>query len=126
MPSLPKIYTTLSTCGHVERPSTATTSTTATLLSTGMVVGCVDLAISLGRSGRAIINGRDKSIKWLLAHDADVNAKDSMGWTPLHHTACQGKVVLTQSLLQCGADASLKNNKGKTPGMMAAVLVATL
>ncbi len=64
---------------------------------------------------RAIINDKQHSVSWLLTHEAKVNAKDSMGWTPLHYAAHSSKTDVTRALLERGASPSLKNNKGKLP-----------
>lgn len=49
----------------------------------------------------------------LLAHGADINARDIYGNTPLHaHT---GAFPLMKLLLDCGADVNARNNAGKTP-----------
>lgn len=63
-----------------------------------------------------MINNKARSITWLLNHDARVNAKDSMGWTPLHYAAHSSKLEYTRALLEKGASPTIKNNKGKFPG----------
>jgi ankyrin repeat protein len=50
-----------------------------------------------------------------LSSGADVNAKDSSGWTPLIWACCQGHVQVAKELLDHGADIEAKNRYGETP-----------
>ena len=58
----------------------------------------------------------------LLEHSADVNSRDTNGWTPLHyasrgwHEGCAGVVRL---LLDRGADVGARNLSGKTASNVA-------
>eukprot|EP00055_Hartaetosiga_balthica_P003202 m.6891 g.6891 ORF g.6891 m.6891 type:complete len:707 (-) comp2670_c0_seq1:381-2501(-) len=45
----------------------------------------------------------------------NINAQDSLGWTPLHLLAERGTAELVMLLLSHGADAKLKNKDGETP-----------
>lgn len=47
------------------------------------------------------------------SHGAALNAQSKDGWTPLHRAASNGKTAAVGSLLELGADASLRNKKGK-------------
>jgi hypothetical protein len=58
--------------------------------------------------------------KLLLAHGADVNAKDSVGETPLAWAVSAGRKDVLEVLIASKADVNAKNNKGETP-MQAAV-----
>lgn len=55
-------------------------------------------------------------LKWLLENGADINAKDSNGYTALHHAA-KGSHTLAQveELLKGGARPNLKAKDGMTP-----------
>jgi ankyrin repeat protein len=56
-----------------------------------------------------------ESTKHLLLHDADPNAADDEGLTPLHLTV-QNESINTAALLICaGADRTAKNKHGQTP-----------
>jgi ankyrin repeat protein len=46
----------------------------------------------------------------LLAHGANVNAKDGSGWTPLHWAASEGGVAIAQFLLSYGAGVNEISN----------------
>jgi ankyrin repeat protein len=60
--------------------------------------------------------GHEDVAKLLLARKADVNAKNTMGETPLHITAAEfGYKDIAELLLAHGADVNCKNNWGKTP-----------
>jgi len=59
--------------------------------------------------------------KWLVEEQhLDVNAKESMGETPLHFAAASGALDVVQWLVQNGADANALDGSGKTPAMAAA------
>jgi len=51
----------------------------------------------------------------LLSHDADINAKDNEGQTPLHYAARQGQIQAVEWLLKHGADVNPRDKNGKTP-----------
>ena len=51
----------------------------------------------------------------LIAHGADVNAKDlESGATPLYYAASWGRIDVADLLLAKGADPTLKTRKGVT------------
>lgn len=51
----------------------------------------------------------------LLANNADVNAKDSLGSTPLHHAASSDSRGVVKLLLASNADVNAKDIMGGTP-----------
>jgi hypothetical protein len=51
----------------------------------------------------------------LIEAGADVSAKTSNGWTPLHLAACVGYTDVARQLLEAGADVNAKDNDGWTP-----------
>ena len=57
----------------------------------------------------------DQSIKFLLAHGADVNQKDMNGMTPLAHACKNGNLALVELLIKSGADMNIKDNNHNTP-----------
>jgi ankyrin repeat protein len=56
----------------------------------------------------------------LLDRGADVNARQQLGFTPLHAAAGNGDEAMADLLLARGADATLKSDDGKTPADVAA------
>ena len=51
---------------------------------------------------------RSETVKFLLSHGADVNAKDKEGWTGLLLAVDQGRTSVVQTLLDEGADVNAK------------------
>ena len=50
----------------------------------------------------------------LLERGVDVNARDKIGWIPLHMAAFHGRVGVAQVLLDHGANATLETKNGET------------
>jgi uncharacterized protein len=55
----------------------------------------------------------------LIAHGADVNARQAGGYTPLHEAAGNGDVELARLLLEAGADREARKDDGQTPADVA-------
>lgn len=53
----------------------------------------------------------------LVAREAEIDARDVRGDTPLHVAACLGRTDIVQSLLDHGADPNCVNNRGYTPAL---------
>lgn len=56
-----------------------------------------------------------KSVKWLLAHGADVNAQDASGSTPILLAIISKKKSIVECLLKQGAQLLLSDNDGFSP-----------
>ncbi|CAN0272589.1 unnamed protein product [Lampetra fluviatilis] len=61
------------------------------------------------------IDDYSEVVALLLAHRANVNPRDSEGWTPLHAAAACGNLPLVQQLLGHGADLLAVNVDGDMP-----------
>ena len=82
-----------------------------TTIAAAVLVGCgpsVDIH-------EAAAFGNIEAIKQHLAADADVNAKDRMGWTPLCEAAINGHKEIAELLIANGADVNAKDDRGMTP-----------
>jgi ankyrin repeat protein len=51
----------------------------------------------------------------LINHGANVNAKESGQWTPIHLSAGIGHLNIVKLLLERGADVHALNDEGETP-----------
>jgi quinoprotein dehydrogenase-associated probable ABC transporter substrate-binding protein len=69
---------------------------------------------------QAVVASDPARIKLLAAHGADLNARDSMGSTPLTSAAGARDSATVKLLLDLGADANARNGDGLTPLMEAA------
>jgi len=69
------------------------------------------------------IQARDGyKVKRLLEKGANINAKDNIGWTPLHFAAYHGITDIVRLLLEHGADINARDADGLTPLHIAAAL----
>ena len=59
--------------------------------------------------------GHKEIVELLIAEGADVNAKESAGWTPLHNAALDGHREIAELLIAEGADVNAKHVGGQTP-----------
>ncbi|HSD72428.1 MAG TPA: ankyrin repeat domain-containing protein [Thermoanaerobaculia bacterium] len=67
----------------------------------------------------AVAGGSVEIVRELLAHGADVHARQDLGFTALHGAAVEGTEEMIRLLLDHGADPYAKNDPGKTPGDLA-------
>ncbi|MFI7698849.1 ankyrin repeat domain-containing protein [Nonomuraea sp. NPDC049480] len=63
---------------------------------------------------------RYDTAKTLLTSGADVNARESGGWTALHWAAANGQAATAELLIEAGADLDAANDDGDTPLTLAA------
>jgi uncharacterized protein len=55
------------------------------------------------------------TMRLLLAHGADPNARQQMDYTPLHGAASRGDIEMAKLLLDAGADPDARGSDGMTP-----------
>jgi len=63
----------------------------------------------------AAAKGNIEAVKKHLSDDANVNAKDDGGWTPLHRAAEAGQNEIVELLIDEGADVNAKMEDRWTP-----------
>uniref|UniRef100_A0AC34FS72 Uncharacterized protein n=2 Tax=Panagrolaimus sp. ES5 TaxID=591445 RepID=A0AC34FS72_9BILA len=64
---------------------------------------------------RCAIDDNENLVRILLKYNADVNAKDTELWTPLHAAACCGYIEIVKLLIANGADLLAVNSEGNMP-----------
>jgi len=65
-------------------------------------------------------NGKKMLVKWMIEHEADHNATDTLGWNALMFSVDSGHGDISRILLDHGADAGHINNDGQTAADVAA------
>lgn len=64
----------------------------------------------------AVISGNQQlTLEILETGLADPDARDKCGWTPMHHAALKGDIVMMKLLEQHGANPKIVNNRDGTP-----------
>lgn len=72
--------------------------------------------------GRAVKEKNLALMSLLLKHGANINAQDADLNTPLHLTVLGAYYEGAEMLIQNGADTSMKNKQGKTPGELSLMM----
>jgi ankyrin repeat protein len=67
----------------------------------------------------AVAGGKVEIVRELLAHGADVHARQDLGFTALHGAAAEGSEEMVRLLLANGADRESRTEAGKTPAELA-------
>ena len=84
------------------------------------------IARGLSALHSAAFGGQKEVVELLIEKGADVNAKNDVGWTPLHNAAfsrytrkrrftVKGYKEIAELLISAGADVNAKDKNGKTP-----------
>jgi ankyrin repeat protein len=81
-----------------------------------LLVGCGP-SVDIHQAAR---EGSIEAVKQHIADGADVNAKNFMGWTPLHFVASRRDKEIAELLIAKGADVNAKDDDGSTPLHVAA------
>lgn len=77
---------------------------------------CLDTKTALSVASQ---KGHSKVARFLLEHGADMEIRDSVGWSPLRQASSEGHVEVIQLLLEFGADAEAKNQYNNNALMFA-------
>ena len=88
---------------------------TATAAAALLCAATVSAANADLRLIEAIQDRDHETVRTLLAHEVDVNAREGDGATALHWAVVRDDVELVESLLRAGADVDAANDYGVTP-----------
>jgi hypothetical protein len=64
---------------------------------------------------QAVLSDNASVVKKMIDAGADVNARDSKDWTPLHRAAGNGLTEIVSTLIDLGADVNIEQEEGLTP-----------
>jgi hypothetical protein len=101
--------------GHLQRHGRAAYDIADALVCSGLDVDCED------GTGRTLLQafshqGDHRTVAWLIAHGADVNAQSSSGRSAIHYAAERNTGLKTLALLvEAGADLLARDAGGRTP-----------
>ena len=70
---------------------------------------------------RAVREGKEEAVRWLIEKGAEVDRVDRFGATPLHRAAKGGNLRVAELLLRAEADLEGRDRQGLTPLHVAAV-----
>ena len=62
-----------------------------------------------------VLGGNIKTMKYLIAHGADVDERNVYGETPLHWCCKEGNIEIAKLLIENGCDIKTKDCDGNTP-----------
>ena len=89
------------------------------VVEAGADVNEITLGTGLTALMRAVMNGRDGSVKTLVAAGAELEARDVAGRTALLHAVTGGRDGCVMALVRAGADVNTPDDEGCTPLMHA-------
>ncbi|QVL34022.1 ankyrin repeat domain-containing protein [Telmatocola sphagniphila] len=101
--------------GHLQRHRRAAYDIAESLLAYGLAIDYIS------GTGRTLLQafahqGVHRTVAWLIAHGADVNAQSSSGRTAVHYAAERNTGPKTLKLLvDAGADLVARDSAGRTP-----------
>ena len=106
-----------------EEPPPTTESPSAPTLSVLPIHAASGVGYGQGYAGNAhrhVPDGWLPAVQYLVeVHGADVNSRDSNGYTPLHHAASRGDNDMILYLIRQGADATAVSQRKQTTADMA-------
>ena len=92
---------------------------TATIAAALLCAASVSASNADLRLIEAIQDRDHETVRTLLAHEVDVNARDHNGYNALHHAASRGDVEMIRYLAERGTDVLAVSRRGQTTADMA-------